>query len=71
VEGDGEVLSDELIQLLVQELRYPPAIASLWLVAYALERRAELVVSQVGCLEQADAEERGCRSAVSIGRHDL
>lgn len=51
VEGDGEVLSDELIQLLVHELRYPPAIASLWLVAYALDRRAELVVSQVGCLE--------------------
>ena len=55
VEGDGEVLSDELIQLLVHELRHPPAIASLWLVAYALDRRAELVVSQVGCLEQADA----------------
>ena len=54
--AEDEVLGDELIQLLVHELRYPPAVASLWLVMHALDRGSELVLSPVGCKGNADAE---------------
>lgn len=40
--GGGEVSGDDLVQLLIHELGFPPAIASLWLVGYALVRGSEL-----------------------------
>ncbi len=44
----GSVSGDDLVQLLIHELRYPPAIASLWLVVHALGRGAELVLYAEG-----------------------
>ncbi|MCZ6538660.1 MAG: hypothetical protein O6922_02385 [Chloroflexi bacterium] len=42
--GGGEVSGDDLVGLLMHEFRYPPAVASLWLVVHALDRGAELVL---------------------------
>ena len=56
---DGEVPGNELVQLLVHELRYPPAIASLWLVVHALDRGAELVLGEAGCTGAPDHLEAG------------
>ena len=59
--GGGEVSGDGLVQLLVHELRYPPAIASLWLVSYALDRGAELVLCEAGGPEGAGQGGTGAR----------
>ena len=45
--GGGHVSGNELVQLFIHELRYPPAVASLWLIVCALERGAELVLHGV------------------------
>jgi len=58
--GDGEVSGDALIQLLIHELRYPPAIASLWLVVHALDSGGELVLFEAGAgrVDTESAESR-------------
>ncbi|MCH7969650.1 MAG: hypothetical protein IH960_01240 [Chloroflexi bacterium] len=60
--GGGEVSGDDLVQLLVHELRYPPAIASLWLVVHVLDRGAELVLFESGVPERAGPGGAGTRS---------
>jgi len=60
--GGGEVSGDDLVQLLVHELRYPPAIASLWLVMHVLDRGAELVLFESGVPGRAGTGGAGTRS---------
>lgn len=38
----GEIAGDRLVQLLIHQLDLPPAIASLWLISYALDHGGEL-----------------------------